>query len=244
MENITFVILRHISNPHQNYWIDCYNSIRKFYNNQIIIIDDNSNQEYITQYPTTNCQIIQSEFPGAGEILPYYYFHKFKWSEKMIFLHDSMILLNKFNENKINNITDVSFLWYFSDHCWDSPSILDKIKLLNNKKLIQTYHKKKLWWGCFGVSSIITWDFLNILQQEFNLFNLVKHIKNRNDRMDLERIFAICCFTILEKNNYFFRCIHDMPNCWNIFNSDFKNKNNKIKYWKNRCNVLKFWSGR
>jgi len=80
-----------------------------------------------------------------------------------------MILLNKFDTTKINNITDISYLWYFNNYKWESPSILDKIKLLNNEKSIQTSHNKKLWWGCFGVSSIITWDFLNKLQQEYLL---------------------------------------------------------------------------
>jgi hypothetical protein len=42
MKNIVFVILRHVSNSQQNYWIRCYESIRKFYENKIIIIDDNS----------------------------------------------------------------------------------------------------------------------------------------------------------------------------------------------------------
>lgn len=243
MKDFIFVILRHISKPEQNYWIDCYNSIRKYYNNKIIIIDDNSNEKFIKNISFENTEVIKSEFPGAGEILPYYYFHKFKWSDKIIFLHDSMLLLNKFDENKVNEVKDVSYLWFFDKHIYDFPSIKDKLKILNNIKLINIFKEKK-WHGCFGASSIITLKFMNDIESNFKMLSLTKHIKNRHDRMDFERIFAICCFAILKKNNYYFRCIHDMPRCWNLFYQDFKSNNNKIKYWKNRCNVLKFWSGR
>ena len=41
-----FVILRHIRTTRDNdLWISSYNSIRKFYTNKIIIIDDNSNMK-------------------------------------------------------------------------------------------------------------------------------------------------------------------------------------------------------
>ena len=40
-----FIILRHVNEKeHDNYWKTCYRTIRKFYNNPILIIDDNSNQ--------------------------------------------------------------------------------------------------------------------------------------------------------------------------------------------------------
>ena len=49
MATIGFIILRHVNNKETSiYWKKCYESIRRFYKeNQIMIIDDNSNYEYI-----------------------------------------------------------------------------------------------------------------------------------------------------------------------------------------------------
>ena len=49
-----FIILRHVNNELTNkYWIKCVNSIRQYYpENNILIIDDNSNYEYITEENT------------------------------------------------------------------------------------------------------------------------------------------------------------------------------------------------
>ena len=56
--DIGFIILRYVNSELTNkYWINCYNSIRKYYpENTILIIDDNSDYQYITDeifYKTT-----------------------------------------------------------------------------------------------------------------------------------------------------------------------------------------------
>ena len=91
--------------------------------------------------------------------------------------------------------------------------------------------------------SIITHDFLTKINQQFNFTNLIKYIKNRKDRMDIERIFSICCYSIINKNNFFYICIHDMPFCWKI-NANYNKFQSKINRWKQKANLLKFWSGR
>ena len=50
-DTIGFIMLRNVINELTNkYWIHCYDCIRNFYpENQIVIIDDNSKQEYITE---------------------------------------------------------------------------------------------------------------------------------------------------------------------------------------------------
>ena len=76
-KSYVFVILRHIRTQRDNdLWISSYNSIRKFYTNKIIIIDDNSAINTVDG-KLINTEIIKSEFNGAGEILPYYYFLKY-----------------------------------------------------------------------------------------------------------------------------------------------------------------------
>ena len=62
MSSIGFIILRHVNNKLTNkYWIHCYNSIRKYYpENSILIIDDNSNYQHVTNHVVYNTTIIQS----------------------------------------------------------------------------------------------------------------------------------------------------------------------------------------
>ena len=44
-----FIILRYVVDKKtNNFWITCYNSIRKFYDNKIVIIDDHSNKKFLT----------------------------------------------------------------------------------------------------------------------------------------------------------------------------------------------------
>lgn len=245
MEDVTFFITRHINTVVSNqFWKEAYLSIRKIYNNKIIIIDDNSNKNNIVRHnlKLTNTIIINSEYPGAGELLPYYYFYKLKPSKKMIYIHDSMILLRKYNEKKIKNICDVSYHFYIKDHKWNNGiNILNKLKLLKNKeKLIDVFREKK-WWGCFGVSSIITYNFINKIQNEYNLFNLINYVKTREDRMDIERIFGICCYSLIEKNNFYINCIHNMPNSFCI---KFIKRNKFKKLWIKMSPIFKYWSGR
>ena len=76
MSTIGFIILRYVNSEITNkYWIMCYNSIRKYYpENKILIIDDNSNKSFITNEKLYKTLIINSEYPQRGELLPYYYY--------------------------------------------------------------------------------------------------------------------------------------------------------------------------
>jgi len=126
-----FIITRYVnSEKTNNYWIECYNCIRKFYKNKIIIIDDNSNPEYLnSNIELENCQIIQSEYPQRGEILAYYYFYKYYFFENAIIIHDSVFIQNFIDFDKKYNNTNIKFIWDFA-HTWDTPE--DEITLLHN----------------------------------------------------------------------------------------------------------------
>ena len=80
--SLGFIILRHVNSLETNrLWIECYDSIRKFYPlHKILIIDDNSKYNFVDKSKVLfNTLLIQSEFPGRGELLHYYYYlqHKF-----------------------------------------------------------------------------------------------------------------------------------------------------------------------
>lgn len=66
--SLGFYILRHVSTLETNdYWIECYKRLREFYpDNEVIIIDDNSNYDSVSEIPLNNTTVIQSEYHGRG----------------------------------------------------------------------------------------------------------------------------------------------------------------------------------
>jgi len=161
----------------------------------IIIIDDFSNPKYVINYPNLfNVSIIQSEFKGAGELLSYYYFYKLKPAKKAIIIHDSIYIKKKFNENIINNIDDIRFLWYFPrDDLCDKDQLILYYEMNYPFELYNLY-KSSNWLGCFSVSSIITLKFLELLQKKYNFLNIIKYINNKEKRQILERLLAVMTY--------------------------------------------------
>lgn len=201
---IGFVITRHITNKTTaQYWLNCYTQIRKFYpENEILIIDDNSNPEFITEpeEPLINCKIINSEFPKRGEILAYYYFHKLKPFDKAVVLHDS-VFLNSYID--FDDIEHVKFLWSIATHAYDNGfEILRLIQSLNNsREILNMINNQDKWTGCFGVMSIISWKLVDYINKRYDFFPiLVRLIDNREKRMALERIFAAMCYCCAGKH--------------------------------------------
>ena len=74
LHNMTFgfILTRYVHSVVTNkYWNECIKCIRRFYTEKIIVIDDNSNQEYVqADFEYDNVEIVQSEFPQRGELLP------------------------------------------------------------------------------------------------------------------------------------------------------------------------------
>jgi hypothetical protein len=202
-----FIITRCIRDKnHDIFWKMSINFIRKIYkDNLIVIIDDNSNQELVSSIDYHNIILIQSEFPGAGELLPYYYFHKFKLFDKAVIMHDSVYIKQYKN---FDSIQDIVFLWNFDSSIENYPGaskehIDDNKKMLMNlnmsDKLIELYKTKEKWYGCFGVMSVIKHDFLKSLQDKYNFLNLINYVTCRKDRFTLERIFGLLCYSEKEK---------------------------------------------
>ena len=207
MDSYGFIITRHVNSEKTNkYWNRCVRCIRTFYPlRKIVIIDDNSNQNLIkSDVEYTNIQIIQSEFLGRGELLPYYYFHKNRFFENAIIIHDSIFFHKRINFEKLIGIR-VLPLWHFeADKENLSKTLLISNKLKNNneiqKKLslndniLGLNHQK--WYGCFGVQSLINYNFLKYIEKKYNIFNLLSVVKNRQDRCTLERNI---------RSNFFYR---------------------------------------
>jgi hypothetical protein len=211
MDNFGFIITRHVNSEKTNsYWNQCVKLIRTFYPlKKIVVIDDNSNYEYVkSEYNYKNIQIIQSEFPKRGELLPYYYYLKHKFFQNAVIIHDSVFIHRRINFESLNGVK-VLPLWHFNS---DKENIVNTkriIKKLRNSFLLESKlnndldiigmnlsrNKNNDWQGCFGAQSYINLNFLQYIESKYAISNLVHSINCRPDRCCLERILG-CIFSI------------------------------------------------
>ena len=216
-ENITFIILRHMKEQkHKELWFNCYQSVLSFYpSSKIIVIDDNSKITDERDFIIKKECLIHSDFKGAGEFLPYYYFLKYKWSPKMFFLHDSMSI--KYPLSIEHFKTDISPLWHFERHEWDNKErILYYIDKLNYAEDVKDlFYSPEKWYGCYGVACIASLSSLQLIESKYNIFSsIIPYVNCREDRMALERIMGLILTkefglksglfgSVLEKNGEF-----------------------------------------
>lgn len=240
-ESYGFIILRHVNSKKTNlYWQECYDCIRKFHpENKIIIIDDASKYEYITPKDLRNTTLIQSEYPGRGELLPYYYFLQTKFVDTVCILHDSAFLNGPVKFNTVNLYT---ILWDFdhlNDQIEDERRIINS---LNNSKLLLKFHENKSYWkGCFGGMTIITYLYLKHLDKLYDFSKLLDYILNRYNRMSFERIIACMLQSVYKPQP-----LSLLGNIANYGKSSFTYtydeylQNNK----QSKLPIIKVWSGR
>ena len=189
-KSYVFVILRNIQKTSDNdLWLSAYQSIRQYYTNQIIIIDDNSSLNTFNG-KLVNTEIIQSEYNGAGEILPYHYFLKEKWADTMIFLHDSMVIHRLFTDDELDH--EVVIHWHFNEK--DKAIVKKSVALLSyltKSKEIEEYIVNGEWVGVFGGASIIDLSVVEMLEEKYKITNLVNFIRTRKQRQLVERVLGM-----------------------------------------------------
>ena len=239
-----FVIVRHVNNEMTNrYWQEAYSCIRKWYQEPILIVDDNSKVEYLThREDLINCQIVNTEYPAVGEMLGYYYFHKIKPFNRACIIHDSVFFNQKVDFTS-RFAQQVQFLWSF-EHTWDNDiETLDIIRRFNlSSELEKFYLNKNNWLGCFGIMSVITWNLLDKINTRHNLFDtVVKNISTRSQRMLMERIFACMCFMnesnlTIRNNSKFGNIFNYCP--WGLTFDDYLSDKYK------NLPITKVWTGR
>ena len=215
-----FILTRCMRNEESAvYWIECVYCIRRWYPAPIpiVVIDDGSLPEYLAR-PTAPVQPwmedvrIESvpEFPGRGELLPYYYlYHQSggSWSggdkerstptttwDYAITMHDSLFLQAPLPIDP-TSVSTICPLFDF-DHHWDEdPETTELLSHVpdpdHRDTLIRTYHAKHTWKGYFGMMSVVRREFLVALQDKYNLFALMPYIRDRDDRCRTERILAV-----------------------------------------------------
>jgi hypothetical protein len=255
MDTFGFIITRHVNSELTNkYWNHSVKLLRTFYPlTKIVIIDDNSNKNFIkSEYEYKNIVIIESAFPGRGELLPYYYYIKHKFFENAVIIHDSVFFHKKYNfENLKDN--QVIPLWYFNQ---DTENKNNTIRITNGLKNSYNLKKKlskteidfmnninKKWYGCFGVQSYINHNFLLKIENKYNISNMIYSIQCKKDRCCLERIMG-CIFYIendnIQSTKSLFGNIMSYLK-WGYTFSDYMEDFNSNHLPKN---VVKVWTGR
>lgn len=200
-----FIITRHVNSEVTNhYWNHSVKLLRTLYPlRKIVIIDDNSNYNYVkSEFDYKNVEVIQSEFPGRGELLPYYYFLKYKFFKNAVIIHDSVFFHKRIQFEKLNGI-NVLPLWFFypdKENVENTKRIMRHLKNyqsienhVTNSSILGMPHDK--WFGSFGVQSYINLFFLEKIEHKYGITKLISAVKCRPDRCCLERIFGSIFFT-------------------------------------------------
>jgi hypothetical protein len=269
-----FILTRHVNSHKTNkYWIRSVRLINSIYpQNRIIIIDDNSNNTFLTKNEESklkNLTVIQSEYPGRGELLPFIYLLKYKWFDAAVIMHDGVFVHKKINFQ--SGLTpDVLPLWHYP---YNTPSgkedfhhVMHITRCLTNGQIIRnklanhstadkfglnllntpTYSPNQLDFNlCFGVQTYIKLSFLEMLENKYHITNLLQHVKCRRDRCALERIMG--CIFHAERPI----CLNKRPS---LFGHILKHKNAYVYTYQNYMQdvvrkkipgyFVKVWSGR
>lgn len=205
MDNYGFIITRHVNSEKTNrYWNQSVKLIRTLYPyRKIVIIDDSSDYKYVkSDFDYKNLEIIQSEFPGRGELLPYYYYLKHKFFKNAVIIHDSVFIHSRINFESLNG-TKVLPLWFFYSDKENVENTKRIARKLKNSVLITSKIDREInilgltidkWCGCFGVQSYINLQFLEHIENKYGISNMISEVNCRSDRCSLERIFGIIFF--------------------------------------------------
>jgi hypothetical protein len=253
--NCGFIITRHVNSIKTNrYWNQSIKLIRTLYPyKKIVIIDDNSKQHFVKpDYDYKNVEVIQSEFPGRGELLPYYYYLKYKWFENAIILHDSVFIHKKIDFDKIQQ--PVFPLWHFD---YDKENIHNILRICsqlknshkltnivsNNNINILGFNSFNNFACCFGVQTYIKHSFLLLLEQKYGISNLINHVKTRTDRCSMERIMGLL-FCLEHPSLLKYKSLLGNILSTGNWGYSFEDYQTAIKKRKPIKAVVKVWTGR
>ena len=253
MNSFGFIITRHVNSEKTNrYWNHSVKLLRRYYpHKKIVIIDDNSNQEFVkSDFEYKNIEIVQSEFPGRGELLPYYYLIKNNYFDNAVIIHDSVFFHKRINFELLKNIQVIP-LWFFYS---DKENIENTIRicsvLKNSYQLIQNLNNdtinmmpKQNWYGCFGVQSYINRNFLLGLENKYNITNMIFKVKNRLDRCCLERIMGCIFYTENQKISEQKSLLGDIMK-YHVWGYNFETYESSLKKGIIPKYIVKIWTGR
>lgn len=249
-----FIITRCVTSEKTNkYWNHCVKLIRTFYPHiQIVIIDDASDRTFLAaQHGYINIITIQSEFPGRGEVLPFYYYLKYKWFPNAVILHDSTFVHTHIPFELITY--PVIPLWhagYDKDNVHNSTRIAQHLSNhANISNVLSPTTTDILGFPkpfniCFGAQCFIKLAFLQALDKKYTFARLLVCVKCRTDRCSFERVLGAILsdeFRKLKQHPSLFGDIHHFPNAWTYAWETYLRdlKNGKVPGL-----FVKIWTGR
>jgi hypothetical protein len=239
-----FIMVRYVKNKeHNRLYQECYACIRKFHpSTPILIIDDNSDKSVLEEIPMENVEVIASEFPGAGEYLPYYYMLKKRPFQKAFFIQDSMFLNTPIDFNKVN---EYAFHYSFNKAPLCEPQALELLNACKRKDELIEFYKNGSWKGCWGSMMTITLSTLDKLETEFQFTNLVSILRTRDHRIAWECVSAIMCQLVYKEPVHVMFGTHEemqvsREGLGGTYNFDMYIQNKtRIKN-----SIIKIWNGR
>lgn len=256
METYGFIITRHVNSARtNNYWNHCVRCIRNLYpQNKIVIIDDNSNKEFlITENEYENIIVVESQFKKRGELLPYYYLLKEKYFAHAVIIHDSVFFHRRLNFEKLLNLNVIP-LWHFHADKENAMKSLQITTFLTNRFNVQSkllFNETVLgipqsnWSGCFGCQCFISLKFLTYLEDKYHITNMIELVKCREDRCCLERIFGVLFYTENAKQlNTTRSLLGRIHNHYAAFSYNYEKYMEDIRENRIRQNIVKVWTGR
>ena len=208
-----FILLRHVNSQKTNkYWNQSVKLLRVCYPlRKIVIIDDNSDQQFVVaDHEYKNVEVVQSEYPGRGELLPFVYYARQKWFDKAVIIHDSVFIHQRIPFERLS--CPALPLWHF-DYDQENLSNISRIVsglrnsadlyslMLNNQSDNYNLGSNLRKWNiknnntniasCFGAMCFITHNFVSMLETRYGISNLVHSVRNKTDRCAMERIIGL-----------------------------------------------------
>lgn len=256
-----FILIRHVNSVQTNcYWNHNVQCLQALYpTTPIVIIDDHSDPALVkADREYANVRVVQSEFKGRGELLPFYYLLKHKFFPNAVILHDSVFFRTRVYFEKLDGV-QVLPLWHFHadrENVNNTMRIVHQLAPSTRHALIHSLgmnpsammgmsleHNK--WRGCFGVQCYISLSFLEHLERKYGITRLVRAVFTRADRCCLERIFG-CMFCMespaLAKQKSLLGniMVYERWRWGYTFDEYIEDQKNK----KVRMPVVKVWTGR
>ena len=258
MSHYGFIITRHVNSEQTNkYWNQAVKLIRRLYPlRQIVIIDDNSDPDFVkADFDYQNLTIIQSEHHKRGELLPFYYYLKYKWFTKAVIIHDSLFIHKKIKFETFS--LPVIPLWH---HAYDKDNVPNIRRIVhslkNNRSLLhKILEPNTMMFGldgsanakfnlCFGCQCFIQLNFLEMLERKYNISNLINAIHNRPDRCALERVMGLLFCVEYPQLVNIKSLFGDIVKATRAFNYTYDDYTNDINNKHLIHPFVKVWTGR
>lgn len=245
-EDVGFIMLRCVRKKEQNtLYKECYEAIRKYHPDlKIVIIDDNSDKSVLeSDYPMTNVEIIESEYPTAGEYLPYWYLLQRKIFKKAIFVQDSMILNTKI---PYENVEDFMFLYETGNVTGYQEETKQLLENTIIPEKLRSIYDSGNWRGCWGSMTVITSDFLSKIEESIGISKWKDIIRSRGLRIGLESAIGICCVYL--KGNDRGMSLFGKSDDMNVMKDPGNEKYTLDMYLADKTrikdSIIKIWNGR